>query len=50
MSIFTKKVRTGTVGVGVTKPVYKEVIDWEAVGGAIVIVVIVLAVLGNIAG
>ncbi|WP_160093338.1 hypothetical protein [Oceanicaulis alexandrii] len=48
--MFTKRVRVGTVGVGAAKPVYKDVIDWQAVGGAIVIGLIVLAVIGNIAG
>lgn len=48
--MFIKRVRVGTRGVSVAQPVYRDEIDWPAVGGAIVIVVIVLAVLGNIAG
>ena len=46
--MFTKKVRVGTRGVGVSQPVYKEVIDWEAVGGAIVLGIIGFIVLGAI--
>jgi len=46
--MFTKRVRTGSVGVGVSKPVYTTKIDWSAVGGAVVIGLIVLAVLGSL--
>ena len=46
--MFTKRVRVGTAGVAAAKPLYRDVIDWQAVGGAIVIVLIILAVLSNI--
>jgi hypothetical protein len=46
--MFTKKVRVGTRGVGVAQPVYKDVTDWGAVAGAIVIGLIVLALLGSL--
>lgn len=38
--MFTKKQQVGRI--------YKTVIDWEAVGGVIVIGIVVLAVLGSI--
>ena len=46
--MFTKKVRVGTRGVGVSQPIYKEVIDWGAVAGAIVLGFIGFVVLGAI--
>lgn len=48
--MFTKRVRKGTVGVGVAKPVYADEIDWGAVFGVGIVVLIVLGVLGNMAG
>lgn len=44
--MFTKRKLVG----GANVRQYKTVIDWEAVGGAIVIGFIVLAVLGAMAG
>ena len=45
--MFTKRVRTGTVGVGVAKPVYSTKLDWGAIAGAGVIIVIVLMIIGS---
>ncbi|WP_394693126.1 hypothetical protein [Hyphobacterium sp.] len=50
MSFFTKRVRVGTVGAAAAKPVFKEVVDWGAIAGTAVVVFIVLAVIGNVAG
>jgi hypothetical protein len=46
--MFTKNVRVGTRVDGVARPITKPVTDWSAVGGAIVIGLIVLVVLGSL--
>ena len=45
--MFTKKVYVGGASRTTTAKVYRTVIDWEAVGGAIFIVVIGLLVLSS---
>lgn len=45
--MFTKRIRTGTVGVGVARPTFTTVIDWGAVAGTGVVIVIILMVLGS---
>lgn len=50
MSFFTKRVRTGTVGAGVTKPVYKTVANWPTIIGTAIGALVLLNVLGNGAG
>ena len=46
--MFTKSKHVGGGNVRVDK--YVEIIDWEAVGGAILIGLIILAILGQCAG
>lgn len=47
---FTKKQYIGGATRTTTARAYRTVIDWEAVGGAIVIVFIVFAALGSLGG
>ena len=48
--MFTKKVYVGSASRTTTAKVYRTVIDWEAVGGAIFIFVIGLLVLSSCGG
>lgn len=45
MSIFTKQKTVGRVTRGVSSPITKTVIDWDALGGFAVMAVIALVVL-----
>lgn len=48
--MFTKRIRVGTAGSIKTAPVYRDVIDWPAVGGAIFVVLLALGAISSCTG